>query len=310
MHRYRAYGLAVTSEIELPELVPEVGGGAPDLHVRLGGVPETLADPVEQRVTWAARPGAWLHEIEGVARYYVHDDGREVRIEPTGGSPADIRAFLFASTLGAVLHQRGQFVLHASAVVGPGGTAVAVAGPSGTGKSTSLAALTRRGYRLLTDDKLVVRFGPDGPEGLPGSPTVRLWPDAVRRLGVATDGLPTVREGIDKVLYRPGAFHSDPAPLRALVVLGRQRDSPPEGTPATLAAERLAPHVAIRALLRQTYRRRIVDGSGMRTEHFAWAARLADSVAVFRLLRPRHGESVEAVADAVERALADAAAEG
>ncbi len=310
-YRYTAYGLDVESDLELPELVAADGtAAAPDLRIRLGSVPPRLEDPTESRVLWSARPGEWLQAIDGVGRYYVHDGGRELVIERDGGTDADLRAFLFGTTLGAIFHQRGLFVLHACTVALPGG-AVAVAGAPGAGKSTTLAALLKRGHRVLSDDKTVVRFGADGPEVLAGYPTLRLWRDAVNRIGADPDDLPALREGMDKYLYRTQAFQHEPAPLLALVVLGTRRALRPGAPDADAEASELLSiplhgHEAIRAVLRQTYRRRIVNGSGLQAEHFQWAARLADAVPVLRIVRPRHADTVEAIADAVEAAPATA----
>ena len=312
MHHYVAYGLHVASEWALPELAeapPDVAATPPDLRVVRGAVPDEIGEPNEARVTWAARPGAWRHEIDGVARYLVHDDGREVVIEPTGGTEADVRAFLFGSTLGAVLHQRRQFALHGSAVAMAAG-AVVVMGSSGVGKSTTLAEMARRGHPVLSDDKTVVAFGDDGPEVLSGYPTLRLWEDAVSRIGEATDALPQLREGVQKFLYRADAFQAEPAPLRLLVSLHQRDEAAPdarpdaEDAPGGLLLERLGTHDAVGVVLRQTYRRRIVNGSGLRTKHFPWAARLAASVPVVRVVRPRHRETVAAVADLLETELA------
>ncbi|WP_420456405.1 hypothetical protein [Rubrivirga sp.] len=316
-HRYTAYGLDIASDLELPELVSadeRADGQEADLRIRLGETPERIEDPAESRVVWSARPGEWLQTINNVARYYVHDGGRELVVERLGGTDADLRAFLFGTALGAVLHQRGQFVLHASAVVLAGGHAVAVAGTAGAGKSTTLAALIGRGHRVLTDDKTAVRFGAGGPEVLPGYPTLRLWRDAVQRIGADPGDLPALREGMEKYLYRAEAFRHEPAPMRALVVLGARagRGGPEEvespAEPPEIVSTRVHGHQAVRTVLRQTYRRRIVSGSGLQAEHFQWAARLANAVSVVSIVRPRHGETVDAVADAVEAAV-EAAAE-
>lgn len=298
MPRYVAYGLAVASEIRLPELVAGGAGRAPDVTVCLGAVPAGLDGGLEAPAgaPWQVRPGAWLCSVPGVARFLVRE-GREVRIEPAGGSPADVRAFLFGSALGALLHQRRMFVLHACAVALPGG-ALAVAGPSGAGKSTTLAELARRGHPVLSDDKTVVRFGDEGPEVLPGYPTLRLREDALERIGEAPDGLPRVRTGTPKRLYRAPAFRAEPAPLRLVAVL-RAR---PAGA-SDLEASDLEAQDALGALIRQTYRRRIVAGSGLRAEHFAWAARLAGAVPVVRVVRRPGASTVRALADLLEARL-------
>ena len=60
--------------------------------------------------------------------------------------------------LGLLAGLRGALVLHASAVELPDGRALAFIGPSGTGKSTMAALLTRAGCRLLADDVVAVEF--------------------------------------------------------------------------------------------------------------------------------------------------------
>ncbi len=311
MYRYVAYDFAVESEIELPELVPAPATTTfrePALRVRLGGVPARMEAPDVSRVTWDARPDAWLHEIVGVARFYVHDGGREVRIEPTGGTLADVRALLFASPLGAILHQRGRFALHAGALAMPAG-AVAVAGHSGAGKSTTLAELIRRGHPVLSDDKTVVRFGDGGPEVIPGYPTLRLWRDAAERMGEDVAALPVLRAGLEKYLYRADRFETAPTPLRLIVMLSVHHEAGPGEGDDGLRTEWYGPHDAIGAVLHQTYRRGIVDGSGKKAEHFGWAARLAGAVPVVRVVRHGRRDSVTAVADRVEALLAEAVGE-
>ena len=304
MYRYTAYGLDIASELELPELVAAADSfdaADADVRIRLGETPETLDAPAESRVVWSARPGEWLHTVPGIARYYIHDEGREVVIERRGGTDVDLRAFFFGTTLGALLHQRGLFALHASAVAIPGAGAVAIAGTSGSGKSTVLTALVRRGHNVLSEDKTVVRFADDGPEVLSGHPTLCLWRDAVMRIGEDPDALPPLREGMEKFLYRAPTFQHEPAPLRSIVVLNAKADGSGEVKTEVEVSE-ITAHQAIRTVLRQTYRRLVVNGLGFQGQHFQWSARLADTVPIIKVVRLRHIETVDEIADAVEAA--------
>lgn len=302
LHHYRAYGLAVASELALPELDPDAAPPeTPDLRVRLGDTPERIEDPVEERVLWAAKPGAWLHDVPRVGRYFIHREGSEVVIERRGGSDADLRAFLFGLVLGALFHQRGQFVLHAGSVALPGG-AVALAGHSGVGKSTTLTELGRRGHGLLGDDKLVVAFDADGaPSVVPGYPTLRLWRDAVEHFGDDPAAHPVLREGFDKHLYAAPRFEPSPTPLRTIAVLHKRRIEDDHGIVTTP----IEGYAAVRAVLTQTYRRRIVRGLGREADYLQWATRLAARVPVVRLSRPP-STPVSDVADAVEALLGEA----
>ena len=83
-------------------------------------------------------------------RFLMHA-GREIIFEAEDAAQHEAAIFLLGSAFGILLHQRGHFVLHASAIV-VRGQAVLLCGPSGCGKSTLAAALVDRGYSFVNDD--------------------------------------------------------------------------------------------------------------------------------------------------------------
>lgn len=152
-------------------------------------------------------PDGWcFHSAEGHA---FHLDGTAARLR-CGPHPA-AHEMLVRQVLPRVLHLRGRFVLHGSAVATPAG-ALAILGPSGAGKSTLAAALRHHlGWPLLADDALVLELG-DGPPLLhPTSSRARLWTDSAARLAAGvTASRPLPR--------RPGKLECDlagPAELEA-----------------------------------------------------------------------------------------------
>jgi hypothetical protein len=87
------------------------------------------------------------------------------------------------SVLPLFLQHRGVQVLHASAVVGPDGV-VGFCGRAGAGKSTVAYGLSRRGYRLWSDDALVLSsVEPLRTRALAGA--MRLMPDVRERFGLS-----------------------------------------------------------------------------------------------------------------------------
>jgi hypothetical protein len=64
---------------------------------------------------------------------------------------------------------RGYEALHASAIVSPWG-ALAIAAPTGMGKTTLALELMRRGWPLLSDDVLALAPMPEGVLAYPGTP--------------------------------------------------------------------------------------------------------------------------------------------
>jgi hypothetical protein len=144
MHDYFAYGLALRSEIPLPELVPAAApfGTEPgDAVLRLGPVPSRPTALDAAGVGFWANGDEACHVSEKVGSFLVRH-GREIVIEPAPGvEDRVLRLSLLGPALGLLLHQRGLLVLHAS-VVTHGGSTVAILGSNGWGKSTIAAALS------------------------------------------------------------------------------------------------------------------------------------------------------------------------
>ncbi len=118
----------------------------------------------------------------GVAHYRC--SASQITITPQAGADRDeIADLLVATALPAVLWLQARLVLHAAGAVLPGSDrAIAIAGPSGVGKSTVVAQLVAHGARLLGDDTIAVST--DGERllasGLPGGYFLRGAADGTR----------------------------------------------------------------------------------------------------------------------------------
>jgi len=112
------------------------------------------------------------------AEFGAHEisrDGRTIRSCPAAGLPAwRWQRLLIGQALPLAAALRGLELLHASAVT-VGGTAFAVAGESGVGKSSLAAQLVLRGNPLLAEDVLAVSLDANGrPQAHPGSVALSL----------------------------------------------------------------------------------------------------------------------------------------
>ncbi|AWK88356.1 hypothetical protein [Azospirillum thermophilum] len=226
-------GWRVASALRLPDLLPWTGDGrAPDLVIDLGPVPDRLDDPViDHALLQVAADGACRFAIPDVAAFLIDPAGRHVTVDPAlPPETPDIRVFLLGTVFGILCYRRGLLPLHASCVrVGDG--AVALAGPSGIGKSTLAAALVRQGHAMLADDVTVLDVvGPGGPRVLPAFPRLKLWRDALARMGRNADGLERSRAELDKFhLPVTDAFCPEPLPLRAVFHLEAARHGDGDG---------------------------------------------------------------------------------
>jgi hypothetical protein len=288
---YVVYGLTLRSEIELPELTsgPQLADDIrADVTIGLG----TLTGPPP---TASQLPlGLWRDhascgvEVPDVARYEARG-GNEVIVDPSPGVDARaVRLYLLGTVMGAVMMQRGHLVLHGNAFR-VGDASAVVVGHSGAGKSTLAAELHRRGLDVLSDD--VVPVDTAG-RALPGYPRIKLWEDAITRLGLSTDDLERVDGSAAK--FNLPITRSDFGPLPLRWIYSLEKDA---GT--TLRIENVVGLQAFDLLNTYTYRRELVHDAAAAQQHLVRCAALAEGARLSRVLRPELTMSAEATADAI-----------
>ena len=295
-HCCTAYGLTISSEIPCPFLMESSAASeTADVQIRFGAVPENLEGAVAKGVLYQARPNHFLLRMDKIAAFLI-SNGREVLIDRAPEATDDeILLFLFGSAFGALLHQRGLLVLHASAVETARGAALFV-GHSGNGKSTLAAALRKRGYRILADDVCALALDAAGqPVVLPGFPQLKLWADTAKKLEQETEPLRRVRPQLEKfALPVEDGFVNEQRPLFAvyhLTTINKQE----------FKLEAVEDAKKFGVILFNTYRGRFLDGLEMRADHFKLATAAGKTARVKRVTRPRAPFLLEELADMVEK---------
>jgi hypothetical protein len=278
LHCYTAYGLGIRSSLPLPELVAEPR--KPDAVFRFGKVNGADLETLDEVRSFKATADEAYYYLDGVGKFRVCG-GREVIIDPS--SSADertVRLCLLGPIVALLLHQRGQFILHASAI-DLGGKAVTFLGGQGWGKSTLAAALYARGHGILADDVTAIHLDSVGPMVIPGYPQLKLWPNSIVALGHAPEALPVVHPDFTKRALRVNSGFADaPSPLERIYVIAPGQH---------VEIESLSRQDALIELIRHSYAARfgkqLLQATGM-AEHFKNCARLAQNVSVFRFRRP------------------------
>ena len=289
MMRYFVYGLVIGTPFPCPTLQEIVTDAVPDVSVIEGPVPGRLDAPAATGLSWEAEPGRYLLRGGRRAGRFLVEDGTRVTLERNAEADEQILAFQFlSSVLAAVLRQRGLLVLHANAAVTPGGAA-AVAGMSGAGKSTTLAALLARGCTMLTDDITVLNLDEYGRvQVLPGIPQMHLTEDAAASLGTDIEGLPRYKwRRMKAAVPTHTAMAGAPALLQALYLL----ETADQEALNFCHLEGSAKFAALQTC---------VYGPLLAGEHpqvFPLFAAVADQVAVIRVVRPIGKWTVDELVD-------------
>ncbi len=290
MFSYQAFGLSLQSDFAFPELSPAPAGASHDIKVTLkelgliAGAVVPFHHFSKERQTFVY-PGVGAFIVNGLD---------EIVVEPAPGAGASLIALpLLGPVMGLLLHLRGRFVLHGSAV-GIAGNGFGFLGDKGAGKSTLAAALLRQdGASLLSDDLLT--FDDEG-RIFPAFPQMKLSSDAIRMSeGVNATLMPAPIEGFPKQQIRlAGEMSTTPVQARALFELRRDRQPRLE---ITTAAD------SLKILLRYAYVGRFASRQMVSGEHhrlFSQAARLANTLKIGRLYVPDRLEDLPQVAALLE----------
>jgi hypothetical protein len=300
LRRYFAYGLELRSEFELPGLLgPESGdlGGPPAavVSIRRGSVDGLPGVPEGKLRLYAATPTEIRIRYREVCAILVRE-GREILVDPEAGAgESAVSQVIIGPALAALLHQREYLVLHASAVARDG-QATAFLAASGQGKSTTAAVLHKRGYRLVADDVLPVFLRDGQPLVWPGPPRLKLWPESLALLGEDPASLRRVNHW-DEKRFRgaSGSPERLPVPLTRVYVLDRGQET---------RIDPLRTGDALVELLRHSYVSKFMlflKDTGKAADHLVQCSRLIEAVGVFRLSRELRAETLDGVADLVER---------
>lgn len=289
---YQAYGLILESEIKLSRLPIEEEPRDHDVRVTKETIAQLAWDGADEEGRYAE--GSLQDMVvgwESVGEVHIRG-GKEIRVCALPGVDDDVLGPLVLGVgMGVLLAQRGDFVLHASAVSLPTGS-VAFVGFKGDGKSTLAAACMRQGYPHITDDVLALRW--DGNRLIPrsGYGGLKLWPDAISAtMGTEESQYERVHPDFEKRIMWAKESNQRENALEAVFVLepGNQ-----------IAIEPITGHRSMIELMRHSYVPRFLYDVGTSSEHIAHVAKLARSVPVFSLQRP---SGLELLPDTLEAVL-------
>jgi hypothetical protein len=285
--RYVVYGLAVRSNQPLP--AREGGDGPVDLDVDIPATPAPSLDWEDAEPVYAGPETFWrlgkdrwrlgYTDLGSGARWdLTWEGGARIRVRWMEGiSVPDIRTFLLNTAVTVALHLRGTPCLHASGIVVNGRGALFL-GPSGTGKSTTAAALLAAGNELLTDDVAALDLGADEVRVQRGQPRLRLLADSAAAVNESFDLLSPVwtDPSFSRKRYLDacnGGRPHGPARLGVVYVLAHREPG------RELAITTLPPREALGCLMRHTHGSVWLDAP-RRARLFRSLARVAELVPV------------------------------
>lgn len=298
---YQAFGLNIKSEVTLSGLVP--GIEPEDVCISYGEVEKPWPPNGEQRLMYVREHEGEVyivwHTEAGVEQRILVKSGRDIVVDADEvASQAVIKQAIQGLGLGLLLHQRQQYVLHASSIA-INGEAIVFIGFKGAGKSTTASALFARGHSMVTDDLLAVHM-PEGDQrayALPGIPTFKLWPDSVEAsLREDPEQLPRVFNKEEKRLRTlKRGFASSALPIRCIYVLEYNDNGQERPT-----ISRLPGSDSCMELIRHSYGVRMLGASGRNKTHFIQTTELLKRVPLYQLSRSKSLDGIPLLVQCIE----------
>jgi hypothetical protein len=314
VYHYAAYGVSIRSNLPLPLLAPAISGLFEiEVHNSSGPLDSSteglsIQDPLIQRkVGFERNPstafdvssfpdGSSYVRMPGVGEISVSPDGRFLACRRYAESTSEsFNVYLVTQALSFALVKCGLEPLHATAVAIDGKAALFL-GDCGLGKSTLAAAFLQTGYRLLSDDLLVLHRPQAALLAYPGSPRIKLFPRMAREfLGKAVAGVP-MNPYTHKMIVplKEEQICADALPVGAVYALAPTS----EVRSAEVSVSAMSKREAFLTLLASTFNRTILDSTRLQRQFEATRA-LANTLPVKRLFYPRSLDSLPAVLEFV-----------
>ncbi len=299
MYHYWGFGLNIASELEFPELLPALFDHE-DVTITIGDIPEEFLklNTTPKDFEFLINDQEYFLDIKNVCKYYVKG-GKKISIEPYPGIESrNARIFLLATIMAVVLLQRGSMPLHASGII-KDNKLILFTGDSGAGKSTTLAYLVSKGYRIFTDDVCVLQTDPVNEQiiqGIASYPMLKLWDDAILKLenDSFSDKSFRVKPELDKYGYFfHDTFLKEPFPIDKIFILKKSTGI------NKVSSKKLSGIEAFQQLEKQAYRKYLITNQVLRTLHFKAISILSRNAAIIQISRPVNG-TIEQLIETME----------
>ncbi|WP_226677959.1 ATPase domain-containing protein [Mesobacillus jeotgali] len=289
---YRAFGLNIVSEIELPELNIENNNAPIDIEVKLEDLSE-LWSSSGANSDFIIKNQFVMFKAYDIAIFSIVD-GKKISVSPLEGFDEDkVRLWILGTCMGALLLQREIIPLHGSAVV-IDGKAYAIVGDSGAGKSTLASAFIKNGYRLLTDDVIAVTLDKkNAPIVTPSYPQQKLWQDSIESFGLECKNYKSIH-GRETKFYIPmsSSFYNASVPLAGVIELFKSEND-------VIEMKEIDSLNRFYTLYSNTFRNFLIRGLGLMQWHFDTCAIMVNQINFFRLQRPISGYNAQQIVDTI-----------
>lgn len=293
-YKYTAFGYNIKSEIPIICFDESNFYEDYDIEIRIGETPNSLNNVIQEGSFYQAAENEFLLKVPFNANFYI-SNGNNVVVKPFENSKIEeLSTFICGRILGILLHQRKLNPIHGSAIKYKN-KVIAFAGISGSGKSTIIAAIEKKGGEIISDDLLLFKID-DSIKLIPSFPFIKLWQDAIRILNIDKTRLSKIRNEIGKYYYKVKNFAKTPEKVDYIIFLNVHNKNNYE-------IEEIYGHKKFNFLKETTYIFANVKKTGIINSNFKICSQLAKELPMFVLTRPSEIFEIEKMIKVIEKTL-------
>lgn len=294
---YKAFGFNIISEIPFKELETvslDIKELEPSITIELAAAADLCGyfnqDLISSKEVLIVKNDYVMFNLPGKATFLV-EGGNKISVFPQEDYDEDIiKLYLLGTCMGIILMQNKTLPLHGS-VIEINAKAYAFIGDSGAGKSTLASAFLNRGYKLLSDDIIPIRFSEDDRLFItPSYPQQKLWQDSMGHFGLDPVEFKSIfgRETKFCIPVVTSHFSTKPVELGGIYELVKSEEKTMSITPI----ENL---YKLKTIFDHTYRNILISSLGIMEWHFDTSAKILKQTSLYRIKRPDIGFSANSI---------------
>ena len=249
---YELHGYRVQCDWKLPIPDARQEGASPDLKITHLKSALPKPDRWHEMVSSEGHPVAWLGawgdqfilDFQKQASFVFSDF--EIAVLNPLLSEGDLNTLLMSQVIPMALSSQADLILHASGVAVEN-RAWAFLGLEGSGKSTLAASFWQKDFTVLSDDSLRIHLGADQAEVYFGTPEIRIFSAAIKKLFKHPEKL-KLTPAIHKKRILISGERRGTVPLKGIFCLNPQSEAD------SVKIEDLKPMAALPYLLRSIFR--------------------------------------------------------
>lgn len=276
---YKAFGFIWRSDFPIPEFFKTTDTEY-NIDIIFDKIPENISY-TRTGVNYKINKSAFFLTFDNVGNFFSHK-GETIIIEKhRSATNKDIRALLLTTVLGVVLNQRKLFPVHASSVLIKD-SAILISGSSGVGKSTLASYFAKEGYPVITDDISAIKIVDELPYIIPSFPSLKLWPDSIKKLSFEEKKMSYIRKDIAKKrLIQESYFCSVQKLIKYIFVIKPINEK-------KIVFKEISGVEKFNYLKANMYRLKLIEGEENKLFLFNHISNLAKNVKLFEINRPKY----------------------